>query len=369
MNQSVDAKIRDGIVHAEVGLSIDDLIGGGIVSIDPIVTYTRGDQCIGGIAQCYPELFRRRGALHFVGFNRAVDADLARRLAEQLALLEGELVDNRFVVLANDEYEAVLLGDLGLATFVSTHVIFTDEGVFRPYPPPAAPARRFAAVYNARFETYKRHELARGIDSLMLVYAINGGGVALPVMQQLLPHAYFANHEIGGGSYRWLGLEAIAELFGACSVGLCLSASEGAMRAAMEYLMCGLMVVSTESVGGRSRYLAPPYARIVSGDAASVARAANELAAAPLSKQAIRDHIGRIISFERLNFISAANRVAKAHLGIDGLFKTVEPFMRCANEWRRASEVVAPLKTAAGCPPTCTGSGRNRPWRRRRNSG
>ena len=48
---------------------MDDLIAGGVVSTNPIVTYTRGDQCVAGIAQCFPEVFRRRGALHFLGLN------------------------------------------------------------------------------------------------------------------------------------------------------------------------------------------------------------------------------------------------------------------------------------------------------------
>ena len=34
-------------------------------------------------------------------------------------------------------------------------------------------------------------------------------------------------------------------------VGLCLSKSEGAMFASIEYLLCGLPIVSTKSVGGR----------------------------------------------------------------------------------------------------------------------
>ena len=250
--------------------------------------------------------------------------------------------------MANDEYEAALLGGRGISTFVSTHVIFTDESVFRPYPPPAGLPRQFNAVYNARFETYKRHELARDIDGLMLVYAINGGGMPLATMQQMLPRAYFANHEQGGGIYHWLTRPAMAELSGAVTVGLCLSATEGAMRAAMEYLMCGLMVVSTASVGGRDRYLMPPYARIVGDDAGRVAAAVSELAAKPIAKAAIRDHIGRIVSFERRNFLSAANRLAKSQFGVDQLFKTVDPFMRCANEWRRASAVAAPLRSKPG---------------------
>lgn len=215
--------------------------------------------------------------------------------------------------------------------------------MFRPYPPPAGLPRQFNAVYNARFETYKRHELARDVNGLMLIYAINGGGMPLATMQQMLPRAYFANHEQGGGTYRWLSYEATAELCGAVAVGLCLSASEGAMRAAMEYLMCGLMVVSTASIGGRERYLMSPYARIVGDDPDAVASAVREFAAKPIAKAAIRDHIGRIISFERQNFLSVANRLAKSQFGVDRLFKTVDPFMRCANDWRRANVVAAPL--------------------------
>ena len=37
-------------------------------------------------------------------------------------------------------------------------------------------------------------------------------------------------------------------------VGLCLSKAEGAMYSSMEYLLCGLPIVSTKSIGGRDEF-------------------------------------------------------------------------------------------------------------------
>ncbi|WP_164127899.1 glycosyltransferase, partial [Stenotrophomonas maltophilia] len=53
--------------------------------------------------------------------------------------------------------------------------------------------------------------------------------------------------------------EAVNRVYNQAAVGLCLSAVEGAMCASMEYLMAGLPVVSTPSVGGRDVYFDPDY--------------------------------------------------------------------------------------------------------------
>ena len=179
----------------------------------------------------------------------------------------------------------------------------------------------------------------------MLVYDFpaDRSGEAERRVRQALPNAWYAQRMLNHGQYWKVEVETVVKLLNQCRVGLCLSAAEGAMRASMEYLLCGLMVVSTESIGGRDRYLMPPYARIVSDDPDAVARAVRDMVATAVPKPAIRDHIGRIVKFERYNFLMAANRIASSHFGRDRLFQSIGPFIRFANVWRPASRVVAPL--------------------------
>jgi glycosyltransferase involved in cell wall biosynthesis len=321
-------------------------LAGDIVSVDPIVTYTRrSPEALYGVAGLFPDQFRHRRALHFLGFSVTAEAGDIAALPEGIARLTSDLGDNRFVMLANSDYEALRLSALGLPTMTASHLTLIDETIYRPLPGPAADLPAFDAVYNARFDPYKRHELAARVERLMLVYdyPADNSGEAERRVRRALPNAWYAQHMLNNGTYRKLEVETVVRLLNQSRVGLCLSASEGAMRASMEYLLCGLMVVSTKSLGGRDRYLMPPYARIVPDDPEAIARAVKEMVAKPVPKQFIRDHIGRIVTFERYNFLTAANRIAGAHFGRDSLFRSITPFLRFANVWRPSSQVIAPL--------------------------
>jgi hypothetical protein len=321
-------------------------LAGGVVSVDPIVTYTLppGNRLHLGIADSYPELFRGRRALHLVGFAHPVEKAPFAALASRHAELSERLVDNRIVFVANDDYGAFLLSRHGLPTILGNNDMFVDERIFKPVP---SGSPRFDAVYNARFLKTKRHELATGIERLMLIYDARPDplGEDGQRVQGLLPTAHYANRTADGG-YRWLLPSAIPALLAQCRVGLCLSAVEGTPRAMMEYLLCGLMVVSTGSIGGRSRYLMPPFARVVDDNAEAVASAVREMVANPIPSAAIRDHIGRIISFERHKFLETVNRIAKVQFSIPELFASPASFVEHATIWRPVTKIIAPLRSA-----------------------
>ena len=97
---------------------------GDTLSVDPIVTYTRrSPEAPYGVAGLYPELFRNRRALHFLGFSFSAEAKDVQALPDGIARLESDLGDNRLVILANSDYESVRLSALGLPTinFLAPH--------------------------------------------------------------------------------------------------------------------------------------------------------------------------------------------------------------------------------------------------------
>jgi glycosyltransferase involved in cell wall biosynthesis len=317
-------------------------LAGGIVCVDPIVTYTMPSAEL-GIAGVRPDLFRGRRALHLVGFSFATENAPLTEMAKKHAEFTKALTDNRFVFVANDDYSAFLLSEHGLPTILGNNDMFVDERIFKAV---SSGGQAFDAVYNARFARWKRHELAAGIERLMLIYDAKPDprGEAGDRVRELLPKAFYANRT-PEGDYRRLPLSSIPELIGQCRVGLCLSAAEGTPRAMMEYLLCGLMVVSTKSIGGRSRYLTPPFARVVDDDPEAIASAVRELVANPIPKAAIRDHIGRIVSFERHKFLEAVNRIVNAQFEIPELFSSVAPFLDHATRWRPVAQIIAPLES------------------------
>jgi len=59
-------------------------------------------------------------------------------------------------------------------------------------------------------------------------------------------------------------------------VGLCLSKKEGAMFASIEYLLCGLPIVSTRSVGGRDEFFTDKNCIFAEDNAESVKQCVDE---------------------------------------------------------------------------------------------
>lgn len=104
--------------------------------------------------------------------------------------------------------------------------------------------RNFDAVYNAVLSPYKRHDLLVDVKHLRL---ITGSIDKL----DLLPKIGLSDIEVND---RYLTKREIAGVFSKSKCGLALSKEEGGMLAATEYLLCGLPVVSTPSIGGRDVY-------------------------------------------------------------------------------------------------------------------
>ncbi|EKE43269.1 hypothetical protein OCGS_2606 [Oceaniovalibus guishaninsula JLT2003] len=102
--------------------------------------------------------------------------------------------------------------------------------------------QRFDAVYNARANDFKRHELTRDVtDKIFVCYDWKWADLDLA---SLSPRRIFRN----------LKGERVSQAIGKARTGLILSAEEGACYASLEYLLCGLPVVSTPSRGGRDEY-------------------------------------------------------------------------------------------------------------------
>jgi glycosyltransferase involved in cell wall biosynthesis len=314
---------------------------GAIVSTDPLVTIGKHEDGLPmGLASLFPERFESKPSLHFLGLTWSGEGP------EELARIVGELADARrrlprarFVFNVNTHYESALFSRAGIPNIVANGMSFVDERIFQP-PPGPLDSRQYDAAYTARLDPFKRHELAAAIPSVLLIYGSPAPG-ELEQVREALPQAYFANHEVEPGRYKHIHHTKMSELLNKCSVGLCLSAEEGAMRSAMEYLLCGLPVVSTDSVGGRDRYFIGPHARVVPPDADKVAAAVADLKAKAIPPHAIREYVGRLIAFDRHNFMTNANKIVERELGVRDHFRSFAPFAGFAVRWRLTSEIEA----------------------------
>ncbi|VAW10637.1 hypothetical protein MNBD_ALPHA09-1935 [hydrothermal vent metagenome] len=254
--------------------------------------------------------------------------ETAEKVSELVADLEHAksiAPDSEFVILANTEFESYLLSDRGVPNTMASETMFMDEQVFRPQP---RIEKTFEAVYNGRIAPMKRHELAEGINRRLLIYCPDweDDREYAEMYRRKPTPAVFLNHQLGGGKYCFLPKDEVNRHMNQARVGLCLSATEGIMRASIEYLYCGLPVVSTPCYGGRERYYHPDYCRIVEPDRNAVTKAVRDLARADIDPFFVRRRTLSIINRERTNFIRFVNSLARYHFGIRHLFPDFEPF-------------------------------------------
>jgi len=202
--------------------------------------------------------------------------------ADSLAL-EARDLQTRFsninlLFLCNSNRESNLLSERGLQAIFCHQNAFLDE---RIYPINPAIPKKFDAIYVARIDRIKRHYLAQKIESLQLIgdTAPEEEDYYKETMRQLA-HASWERYVPAVFMYKELN---------AARVGLCLSAEEGAMYASAEYLLCGLPVVSTKSLGGRDEFFDPEYVVIVEDNPESVANGVRELISRNIDPMHIRE--------------------------------------------------------------------------------
>lgn len=197
----------------------------------------------------------------------------------------------------------------GISAHFINHNSFVDERLFSIQPDAD---RIYDAVYTARMAPFKRHELAREIPSLLII-----GGTVTPEdsdehfqrIRAVLPQATFTYD----GPKQLLNEPEVNHLLNQSRVGLCLSACEGTMYAIVEYLLCGLPVVSTASLGGRDTWLDPRFTRVVADDPQQIAAAVKDLIDRNLCPHMIRSETLIRMAEHRQRLVDLGQQVYAAH--------------------------------------------------------
>ncbi len=182
---------------------------------------------------------------------------------------------------------------------------------------------------------FKRHALARGVRRLLIVGGVHAAGDSEHYFEQTrtaLPQAVFTH---AGDPRKMLAPSEITRLIAQARVGLCLSGVEGAMYAATEYLLCGLPVVSTASLGGRDEWFDTRYVRVVPDDSSAVAAAVDELASRQFDPCWIRQQTLMKMWPHRRRYVDVVQNIFDAELaGRDFAREWHERFANKIGEWR-----------------------------------
>lgn len=164
-----------------------------------------------------------------------IDDYIAKQSAICLEMLG--ISKEQFIILYNCEQEQITSGKYGFTGHVINHNTWLDHKKFKVN---THINKKYDALYIARPTRWKNHHLLTNTKNLALVAGgPNHGNDSVQLPKCLNdPHVR-------------LDREEVVEIINQSRCGLCLSEHEGACYTSSEYLLCGLPVVSVESVGGR----------------------------------------------------------------------------------------------------------------------
>lgn len=235
------------------------------------------------------------------------DAYRSGRVIEAAKAHQAEYPAHELVFLCNTAAERDVLTKAGLTAHLLNKNFTVSDSIFRPLPDAQI---EFDAVYNARFDPRKRHNLASRVARVGYISFATGSTGTLKDQRESLAEtlARYPGHalinSIENGLPVPLPPEGVNAGLARAVVGLCLSTVEGSNYASMEYMLAGLPIVSTPSIGGREVYFDHEFCTICEPNAAAVRDAVETLKARNIPRDYIRARTLAKIEPERRRFLS-----------------------------------------------------------------
>ncbi|MBB5753180.1 glycosyltransferase [Prosthecomicrobium pneumaticum] len=285
-----------------------------VISADPLISYSGiGETVPLGLAGVAGSRLAGRTVWFLFSPTRTIESEEAVALLRRRAVLHRlSHPQHRLVFLCNTPEETALVRATGEAAFFYNKTANAPEAVFRPLGTP----REFDAIYNAQLVPWKRHELSLAIPSCAFLFYRNS---LLP--EPAAEAAIIARHKAEAPGHVFLNAfdrkgepvrlspPKVNRALGRAHVGLCLSETEGAMFASTEYLLAGLPVVSTPSIGGRHVHFDPDFCLTVPPDPRAVAQAVAALKARAIPAETVRAATLARLERERARFLALLDAI------------------------------------------------------------
>lgn len=224
-----------------------------------------------------------------------------------LLWLKGHRQNKGLHFMCNTPQEDVMLRRVGLPGALTSINCYINERVFRITGEP----KQYDAVYTAQMEPMKRLHLAAKIPSLYVVTygtcRTPEGAYDLHRFEPLLIHASF--------NRRWATSEEILSIHNRSRVGLALSVREGAMLGAVEYMLCGVPLVSTPCQGGRELFFDDRFVSIVEPTPEAVAAGVRGMISRHVDPHLVREATLRRINGHRATLCAYVRRIVERKHG------------------------------------------------------
>lgn len=175
----------------------------------------------------------------------------------------------------------------------------------------------YDAIYIAQAAKFKRLSLASKVNNLyVLTYNCKvtdkDGLNDLHTYEPLINNCDYNKSFIHG-------TDNVSNLISSAHCGLALSKKEGAMWAAMQYLLCGIPIVTTKSKGGRDYFLNDLNAIYVKDDAVDIAENVELMKKKKINPQLIRESVLEQVKSERLRFVRYLKKITNEKISDEAL--------------------------------------------------
>lgn len=249
-----------------------------------------------------------------------------RYLVECFALHLRQFPKHQIIFLASMPEEQELLAHFDIPSILCPHNAFLDERVFRILTPQEKAAYRgksYRAVMNASLSRFKRIHLARSVaDTCLITYKTASYDRRYEkYLCRRMRHMDFLQYK-DSVLTEWYSSEKITEIYNQSQCGLILSAEEGACFASCEYLLCGLPVVTTQSIGGRNAFFHPDYVVTVEPNENAVRAGVEAALALPISPQEIRERTLLIMETYRTAYRNLLQYIVDSNSGSQDMTAT-----------------------------------------------
>lgn len=213
---------------------------------------------------------------------------------------------HKWIVACNDYFELKFMRDNGVEAFLAPQSCFLDENVYNVSI--GENKKLYDAIYNAQMLSFKRHHLLKDIKNCALVTYGEMSKYAEQVLEQIKEdgNIHLINKQ-EDNKFVFINWRKLIEVYAASYVGLCLSEQEGAMYASVEYLLCGIPIVTTLSKGGRDYYFDGRYVIHCDSTPESVAESVEVLKFMNLDPHDIRKNTLEKMYAEREKFVEYIN--------------------------------------------------------------
>ena len=193
------------------------------------------------------------------------------------------------------------------------HNALVDETLFQIE---TTTPKRYDAIYNAVLAPFKRHALASKVRNLAVITYFKEGSD--DYLKQLLPQLdhpswlNFGESTPERSTYQLILQQDLTTYLNQARSGLCLSKHEGAMFASIEYMLCGLPVVSTQSFGGRDAFFDDEYVTIVDDTPEAVSEGVRTAIARRVDPEYIRQQTIHKMEEHRIRLLDLVQTIIRS---------------------------------------------------------